>query len=169
MTRPPKRILLVSANGLGDCVAFLPVAAAVRRRWPESRVAMMTRRAGAEATQLTETVDQFILMPDRRAAGRFGRAREFFQRVRALRKDPFDLALMASGEGSATAALLFLGGVGTRIGFDDCRLRWLLSTRVVAREPELESRRNFRFISDSGKVPGSSYAGYPSCGSWPQI
>jgi ADP-heptose:LPS heptosyltransferase len=171
MRPPPKRILLVSANGLGDCVAFLPVAAAVRTALPESHIAMMTRRAGAEAAELTGTVDEFIIVPSPGESPHADRTKEFcltafplshllnlccarktefFRMVRALRKERFDLALMASGERSSTAALLFLGGVRTRIGFADCRLRWLLSIRVAAHEPELECRRNLRLLSAAG-------------------
>ena len=57
---------------------------------------------------------------------------------------------MASGESSATAALLFLGRVRKRIGFADCRLRRLLSVRVEAREVELEARRNLRLLPAAG-------------------
>ena len=47
-----------------------------------------------------------------------------------------------------------------RIGFDDCRLRRLLSIRVAARETELESRRNVRLLPAAG-MPGKLER--PSC------
>jgi heptosyltransferase-1 len=152
-----RRVLLVSANQLGDCVAFLPVAAAVRKHLPDARITMLTRRIGAEVARLTECVDDFIItsapgtahdVPPARS--RVAGAMNFLKRAGALRKERFDLAFMASGESSATAALLFLGRARKRIGFADCRLRRLLSIRVEAREMELEARRNLRLLRAAG-------------------
>ncbi len=143
-----RRVLLVSTNHLGDCVAFLPVAAAVRKHLPGARITMLTRPIGAKATRLTGCVDDFIIVPP--ASSRLAREMNFMKRADALRKERFDLALMASGENSATAALLFLGRVRKRIGFADCRLRRLLSIRVEAREMELEARRNLRLLRAAG-------------------
>jgi heptosyltransferase I len=164
-----RRVLLVSANHLGDCVAFLPVAAAVRRHLPDARITMLTRRVGAEVTRLTGCVDDFMIVPppDSRIrremdvlrsggplplffAHAWGRFADFRKQSGALRKERFDLAFMASGESSAIAALLFLGRVRKRIGFADCRLQRLLSVRVEAREPELEAQRNLRLLRAAG-------------------
>jgi len=146
----PDRILLTTVNRLGDCVAFLPVAAAVRRRYPSGRITMMTRRAGAEAARLTGTVDEFIIVSGAREESCVLRARNFARALRAVRAGRFDLAFMASGDNSATCALLFLGGVKRRTGFDDCKLRGLLSVRVAAPEEELEARRNVRLLPAAG-------------------
>jgi len=144
----PRRVLLVSANQLGDCIAFLPVAAAVRKHWPDARIGMLTRRVGAEVAALSGCVDEFIVAPPARSP--IGRKVSLLRCIRALRKDPFDLALMASGESSLTAAVLRLGRVRRRIGFADCRLRRLLSIQVEADEVELEARRNLRLLRAAG-------------------
>ena len=65
-----RRVLLVSANQLGDCIAFLPVAAAVRKYLPGARITMLTRRIGAEAAELTGCVDDFIVAPPARSRHR---------------------------------------------------------------------------------------------------
>jgi heptosyltransferase-1 len=152
-----RRVLLVSTNQLGDCVAFLPVAAAIRKHLPGARITMLTRRIGAEAAGLTGCVDDFIItsapgtahdVPP--APPRIARGMRFLKQAGALRKERFDMAFMASGESSATAALLFLGRARKRIGFADCRLRRLLSIRVEAHEMELEARRNLRLLRAAG-------------------
>jgi heptosyltransferase-1 len=143
-----RRVLLVSANQLGDCVALLPVAAAVRKYLPDARITMLARRIGQEAARLTGCVDDFIIVPA--AHSRIALGTNFLQQMGALRRERFDLAFLASGESSAAAALLFLGRVRTRIGFADCRLRRLLSIRVEAHEPELEARRNLRLLRAAG-------------------
>ena len=143
-----RRVLLVSTNQLGDCIAFLPVAAAVRKHFPDARITMLTRRIGREAAQLTGCADDFIIVPP--AGSRMASEMSLLKLAGALRKERFDLAFMASGESSATAALLFLGRVRKRIGFADCRLRRLLSIRVEAHELELEARRNLRLLRAAG-------------------
>jgi heptosyltransferase-1 len=143
-----RRVLLVSVNHLGDCVSFLPVAAAVRKYLPDARITMLTHRIGQEAARLTGCVDDFIVVPPARS--RIALGMSFLNRIDVLRRERFDLAFLASGESSATAALLFLGRVRKRIGFADCRLRRLLSVRVEAREVELEARRNLRLLRAAG-------------------
>jgi heptosyltransferase-1 len=143
-----RRVLLVSVNHLGDCVSFLPVAAAVRKYLPDARITMLTHRIGQEAARLTGCVDDFIVVPPARS--RIALGMSFLNRIDVLRRERFDLAFLASGESSATAALLFLGRVRKRVGFADCRLRRLLSIRVEAREMELEARRNLRLLRAAG-------------------
>jgi ADP-heptose:LPS heptosyltransferase len=143
-----RRVLLVSTNQLGDCIAFLPVAAAVRKHLPDARITMLTRRIAAEAAALTGCVDEFIVASSARRC--IVRNVSLLKCARTLRKAPFDLAFMASGESSATVAMLKLGRVRKRIGFADCRLRRLLSIQVEAHEPELEARRNLRLLRAAG-------------------
>jgi ADP-heptose:LPS heptosyltransferase len=143
-----RRILLVSTNQLGDCIAFLPVVAAVRKHFREARITMLTRRIGAEAAALSGCVDDFIIVPSART--RIRRNLSLLNCARALRKANFDLAFVASGESSAAVAMLKLGRVRKRIGFADCRLRRLLSVQVEAQELELEARRNLRLLRAAG-------------------
>jgi ADP-heptose:LPS heptosyltransferase len=141
----PERILLACTNNLGDSVAFLPVAAAVRKGFPQGRITLLAQPPGADVAALTGAVDEFITVP-----GGPVRGRKLPALAREVRSRRFDLAFMASGESSATSALLFLGGVKRRIGFDDCRLRFLLTQRVQATEEENEAHRNARLLPAAG-------------------
>jgi ADP-heptose:LPS heptosyltransferase len=136
-------ILLTSVNNLGDAVAFLPTATAVRRLFPRARMTMLTGRPAAEAAGLTSVMDDFIPLPSN---GRKG----LLKLVPRLRKERFDLGVMASGDSSYVAAAMFLGGVRERVGFADSRLRFLLTNRVVATGRELEAERNFRLARALG-------------------
>jgi len=146
----PERILLSCLNNLGDCILFLPVAVALRERYPAARMVLLTSRVGAEAAELAGVFDDFIVPRgcprDRKARYRLW----VLSLAGEVRRGRYDLAVMASGESSFISALLFLGGAEMRVGFDDCKLRWLLTHRVVARYHENEARRNVRLLGALG-------------------
>lgn len=147
MEKPPENILLVSLNNLGDCVMFLPVAAALRRHYPKARMTFLTGRVGEEVGRMTGLFDEF-LVPSYSPKGRKVKHRSSLLRlISPIRKLVCDLGLMASGESSYVCAALFLGGVKRRVGFNDCKLRFLLTDRVEARAEENEARRNLRLLS----------------------
>jgi len=134
-------------NNLGDCVVFLPVAAAARAAWPEARLTLLTGRRGAEAAALTGLMDDVLPLPPSR---RYPPKAKLLALVPRLRAEKFDLAFMAGGDSSFVSLLLYLGGVKTRIGFADCSLSGLLTSRVKATALELEARRNFRLAEMAG-------------------
>lgn len=143
----PRKILLTSVNNLGDCVAFLPVAAAVRAAWPGARIAMLTGGAGAGAAGLTGLIDEFIeLPPSRRRPPEWA----LLRLAGRVRRERFDLAIMASGDSSFVAALLWAGGVRERVGFNDCSGSFLLTKRVSGDGVEHEARRNLRLAAALG-------------------
>ncbi len=145
--RPVDCILLTSVNKLGDAVAFLPTATAIRRLFPRARITMLTGDTAIEAVRLTRTVDRFIaLPPDRRLGLLFLASR--------VRSERFDLAVTASGDSSYVAAMLFLAGVPQRVGFEDSRLRFLLTRRLAAPQAEPEAERNFRLAQALGAEGG---------------
>ncbi len=140
-------ILLTSVNNLGDCVLFLPVVAAARAAFPQGRIILLTGAAGADAARLTGLPDDVLpLPPSRRHPPRAA----LLRLLPRLRRERFDLGVMASGDSSFVAALLRLSGARERAGFDDCAARFLLTRRVSAREPEHEARRNLRLASALG-------------------
>lgn len=146
----PGRILLVCLNNLGDCILFLPVAAALRERYPYAHMALLTSPVGAEVAALTGLFDELVV-PRRRQTGPKARYRASALLLAGrVRRGRYDVAVMASGESSYVSALLLLGGVKVRVGFDDCKLRWLLTHRVVARSRENEARRNARLLGALG-------------------
>lgn len=143
----PRKILLTSVNNLGDCVAFLPVAAAVRAAWPGARTAMLTGGAGAGAARLTSLIDEFIeLPPSRHRPPRWA----LLKLAGRIRRERFDLGIMASGDSSFVAALLWMGGARERVGFDDCSGSFLLTKRVPGGGVEHEARRNLRLAAALG-------------------
>lgn len=142
----PKNILLTSANKLGDAIAFLPTATAIRQLFPESRITMLTGGPASEAACLTNLIDEFIPLPANRVTWLIKLAPD-------IRKRRFDLGIMASGDSSYVAAAMWLGGVKERVGFADSRLSFLLTNKCLTgrgSETELEAERNFRLARALG-------------------
>lgn len=137
----PRNILLTSVNNLGDCVVFLPVAAATRTAWPKARIALLTGGAAAGAARLTGLIDEFIELP---AAGGWPPRWGLLRLAGRVRRSMFDLGIMASGDSSFVAALMRLGGVAERVGFDDCAASFLLTRRATGGGAEHEAARNMR-------------------------
>jgi len=150
MENSTHNFLLVSLNNLGDCIMFLPVAATLRADCPAARITLLTGRPGAEAADVTGLFDE-IIIPRRSPRDRKVKHRASLVRlIPRIRRRAFNVAIMASGESSYVCAALFLARIKRRIGFDDCKLRFLLTDRVVARKRENEARRNARLLAPMG-------------------
>jgi len=112
------RVLLVRTSALGDVVHALPVLAAVRRRWPEARVAWVVDEAFAPLLEGHADLDLVLAAPLRRArrrGGRFAGARDvarFLARLRGFRAD-VALELMGNHKGGVIARL---SGAPRRLG-----------------------------------------------------
>jgi len=144
-----ERILLSSLNGLGDSITFLPVAAALRERFPDAEITFLTSRLGAGAAQLTRYFKACITPRYAPGSRKVKRRVSLLAMAPAIRKRRFDLAIMASGESSYVCAALFLSRIPARVGFNDCKLRRLLTCRVAApaRGEEHETERNLRLLA----------------------
>lgn len=111
-------VLLVRTSALGDIVHALPVLSAIRRQWPEARVAWVVDEAFAPLLEGHADLDQVLVAPLRRARRRGGRlagARDvarFLGRLRGFRAD-VALDLMGNHKGAAIARL---SGARRRIG-----------------------------------------------------
>jgi len=150
MENSTQNVLLVSLNNLGDCIMFLPVAAALRANYPDARMTLLTGRLGTEAADITGLFNE-IITPRRSPKDHKVKHRaSLLPLIPRIRRRAFNVAIMASGESSYVCAALFLARIKRRIGFDDCKLRFLLTDRVVARERENEARRNARLLTPLG-------------------
>jgi heptosyltransferase-2 len=146
----PRTILLICTNNLGDTLMFMPVAASLRARFPETRMTFLGRPIGVEAARLTGLFDAFLEADWEPRGPLMARPGRKLRMARRLREASFDLGLMASGEGSATSLLMHLGRVKVRVGFKDCRMNRLLSKRVAACATENEAFRNLRLLGPLG-------------------
>jgi len=128
MGRAAMNIAIVKLSSLGDVVHALPVAAALRRAFPQARLAWLVERREAALLRGNPAIDEILPLDVRRwrqardvaAVAEAGRA--LGQLWRRLRQASFDVALDLQGllkSGLLTAAT----GARLRIGFGARRCR----------------------------------------------
>jgi heptosyltransferase-1 len=130
----PNRILIVKLSSIGDVIHSLPVAAALRRRYPRAYLAWAVGPAAAEAVTGNPHLDETLIMgggadaagvcalPPLSAPGALRRA---------LRARRFDTTVDMQGL-FKSALLAFLSGARDRIGFRNLQEgTFLLNNRRV--------------------------------------
>ena len=94
---PPRRILLVKPSALGDVVHALPVAALLKRRWPESRLSWLVARPFAPLLETNPHVDETIPFDRGRGESFRRHSGQATRLARTLRGGNFDLAIDLQG------------------------------------------------------------------------
>jgi lipopolysaccharide heptosyltransferase I len=122
-----RRILLVKPSSFGDVLHALPTAGALRRRFPDARLAWLVDEEWADAVRGVPAVDEVILSGRRRwlravAAGRGAGAAlgEFGALLRALRAARYDLAVDLQGL-FKSAVFVAAAGARVRVGLSTAR------------------------------------------------
>ena len=88
------RILLVRLGALGDLVHGLPVAAALRRAWPDAQIDWLVSAKHQELLGLVPVIDHVIAVNDRSGAeGGLPR----LAAIRSLRRVGYDVAIDMQG------------------------------------------------------------------------
>jgi len=119
----PRRILVRAPTWVGDAVMATPALRALRAGFPEAEISLEGRGELRELFGGLPHADRFLVDPGRGA-------RALAQRVAALRRERFELALLLPD--SVRAALApRLAGIPQRIGYARDPLRRALLTREV--------------------------------------
>jgi len=128
LTRPGavKRILVRGTNWIGDAVLTTPALMAVRKGFPQARIALLAKPAIAELLHGHPAVDEIVLYRDPGPhAGLGGK----LTLARLLRRGRYDLAMLFQNAFEA-AALTALAGVPNRYGYATDGRSFLLTHRV---------------------------------------
>jgi heptosyltransferase I len=109
---PSPRILIVRLSAIGDVIQSMPIACALRERFPEAFLAWAVESHAGQLLQGHEALDEVITLPRGwlKSPGGVWRLR---RRLRDLR---FDVAVEAQGLTKA-AILAWISGAPRRIGF----------------------------------------------------
>src|SRR3954447_22375198 len=59
------RVLIVRLSAIGDCVQTMPLACAIRDRWPGAHVTWVVEKASAPLVEACEAVDRVVVLPKR--------------------------------------------------------------------------------------------------------
>jgi len=149
----PERICLIKPSALGDVVQALPVLCALRRRFPEAKIAWVVASAYAELLAGHEALDELIQF-DRSAVSLFsasGRS-ELRRLAAALRSRRFDLSIDLQGL-LRSGLICWLTAAERRVGMSDAREgSWLFYTDTVRIPPDctLAIDRYMRVASSLG-------------------
>ena len=111
-------ILIVRLSSLGDILHGFPVAAALRREFPTSRIDWLVDRKFAGVIELTTSVDTVIYLERRRIVGATGP----FDVVPRLRGTRYDWAIDIQGL-IKSAVMARLSGAGRVVGFSRKHLK----------------------------------------------
>jgi predicted lipopolysaccharide heptosyltransferase III len=131
------KILLLRLRLIGDVVFTTPLVAALRRAYPDARIAYLVEPAAAPIVEGNPHLDEVIVAPRRRG---IRRVFDDLQLARRLRRARFDLVIDLHG-GPRSAWLAWTSGARERIGYDIDGRRWMY-TRVAPRARELQPRHS---------------------------
>lgn len=126
-TSAPKKLLAINFGGLGDEVLFLPALQTIKSHYPATRITLLTEPRGAGIKQVTDTIDDNITFDIKK---RPLRPNDYLELISLLQRGGYD-AVLSSGGSPQVAGLLFLSGIGRRIGYDTNALAKLLLTDRV--------------------------------------
>ncbi len=142
MARPskgPRRILIVRLSAVGDCVQTIPLACALREKFPQAHLTWVVEPIAAPLVQAVEAVDRVLVVPKHFAFSL--KAVAWLRRELAAQK--LDLALDPQGL-SKSAFVGWLSGTPRRIGFSRPAGReispWLQTERVRSRSVHMVDR-----------------------------
>ena len=119
-------ILLVRLRSIGDVVFTTPAIRAVRRHYPDARIAYIVEEESAPVVRHNPHLDEVIVARSPRARGRL---RADIALSRRLRRERYDLAIDFHG-GPRSSLLTWLSGAPTRIGYEVAGRSWMYTIRV---------------------------------------
>ncbi len=105
------RILLVRTDKIGDVVLTTPAIAALRKKFPDSKIVGLVAPVAAEVYRLNPHLSSHIVLDPELYTGLLG----FWRLVRRLRAEKFQAAVVFQTRRRVAFALL-LAGIRTRIG-----------------------------------------------------
>ena len=150
---PPRTICIVMLSALGDAVHVLPVANALKRRWPETHITWVIQPLPYQLVRGHRAIDRFIVVPRRRGLSAW---ESYHELAHALPDRPFDLVLALQvylKAGLATALIR----ARVKLGFDHARARdlnWMFTNERI----EFHGQRHvqdqyFEFLEHLGVDP----------------
>ncbi|MBR5998290.1 MAG: lipopolysaccharide heptosyltransferase II [Deltaproteobacteria bacterium] len=130
---PVKKIMVRSANWIGDAVMTTPAMMAVRRAFPEAEIVVVANPVVAELLRGHPACDRLLPFDKRTAHRGLGGLARF---CRNLREERFDLAILFQNAFEA-ALMACAGGIPLRLGYRG-DARGLLLTHALKRPERQE-------------------------------
>jgi ADP-heptose:LPS heptosyltransferase len=119
--------LTINFGGIGDEILFLPTLESIRRIYPDAHLTLLLEPRSKSFQQVTDKLDQVIEFDIKKKPLR---PSDLWAVLQLIRAGKFDMVI-SSGSSPPVAALLFLSGIKTRIGYGSNPLAKLLLTTPV--------------------------------------
>ena len=155
------RILIVRLSAIGDVIHGMPLACALRERFPQALITWVVEERAAELLRGHQALDELIVLP----RGWLKSPPAIWRLRRRLRAAHFDVALEAQGLTKAAIAAR-LSGAKRRIGFGGCWGRELspwLNTELVDASDLHAVRRNLALLEPLGILAPAVRFQVPQC------
>ena len=150
---PPREICIVMLSAIGDAVHVLPVATALKRAWPETRITWVIQPVPWLMVRDHPAIDDFIIFRRRRGMQSWVGFHELMQEMRDRK---FDLLLGLQVYFKA-GLITALTPARVKLGFDRARARdaqWLFTNeRVPARGQRHVQDQYLEFLEHLGVDP----------------
>lgn len=127
---PPREICIVMLSAIGDAVHVLPVATALKRHWPETRITWVIQPVPHQLVRDHPAIDRFLLFHRRRGLAAWQSFQELAQQYP---QRPYDLVLGLQVYFKA-GVLTALAPARVKVGFDRERARdlnWLFTNERI--------------------------------------
>ncbi|MEQ9400468.1 MAG: glycosyltransferase family 9 protein [Longimicrobiales bacterium] len=144
---PPRDVCIVMLSAIGDAVHVLPVANALKRAWPETRITWVIQPVPHLLVRDHPAIDEFVLFRRRKGLAAW---KGFAEAGSRLRERRFDVVLGLQVYAKA-GLLTALASARVKLGFDRKRARdfqWLVTNRrIPARPAQHVQDQYFEFLA----------------------
>lgn len=151
--RPPESVLIVMLSALGDAVHVLPVANALKRAWPETRISWVIQPVAHQFVAHHAAIDEFFVFRRRRGLEAW---RSYAELRAAWAGRTFDVALALQVYFKA-GLITKMAPARVKLGFDRARARdlnWLFTTHRIPPHPVQHVQdQYFEFVRALGVDP----------------
>jgi heptosyltransferase-2 len=136
-----KRFLICRIDRIGDVVLSTPLPREIKRKYPDSFVAVLVRKYTKDIYLNNPNVDEIIIYNEEKTS------KAFFENIKTIRSYKFDYAFMLLPD-ERLNYILFLSGIKTRIGVGHKLYQFLTFTKYVDRKKYIPLRHEADYCLD---------------------
>jgi len=136
-----KRFLICRIDRIGDVVLSTPLPREIKRKYPDSFVAVLVRKYTKDIYLNNPNVDEIIIYNEEKTS------KAFFENIKIIRSYKFDYAFMLLPD-ERLNYILFLSGIKTRIGVGHKLYQFLTFTKYVDRKKYIPLRHEADYCLD---------------------
>ena len=148
--KTPRKILLVWICRLGDLLISTPFMTALREKFPDAEITLLTRSYVREAADMVASVDRRVYLPSLKTPG------DIADFCKLFLDGDFDLCVDLNMVYSRTSGWLTrLSGAKERVSFEKFRADWFYTGTVAAPQESEHMLERYRRLADYFSVPFS--------------